>query len=180
MAPVLFVSIPRILGSTPTHGDRNVNGMTHQVHVTAAGEGAELIAPDAVLTVKVGADHTDGEYELFEVDAPRGPATPLHRTGWPKAYYVLQGRLVVQVEAEGFDLGPGSSITIPPGALHTFTVLSPATKFLVVSPTAAMGRFHADLAATVPSGRPLEEVADRIQEVIGRHDVQVLDLAADR
>jgi len=99
-----------------------------------------LTAPDAVLTVKIDAGHTDGHYELFEVDAPRGPATPLHRTGWGKAYYVLHGRMIVEVEVEGFDLGPGSSITIPPRALHTFTVLSPTTKFLVVSLTCAMGR----------------------------------------
>ena len=104
--------------------------MTHQVQHCPAGEGIELTAPDAVLTVKIDSDHTDDHYELFEVDAPRGPATPLHRTGWAKAYYVLHGRMIVQVEDEAFDLGPGSSITIPPAALHTFTVLSPTTKFL--------------------------------------------------
>ena len=59
----------------------------------------------------------DDHYELFEVDAPRGAATPLHRTGWAKAYYVLHGRMIVQVEDEAFDLGPGSSITVPPEAL---------------------------------------------------------------
>jgi hypothetical protein len=48
--------------------------------------------PDAVLTVKIDAAHTDDHYELFELDAPRGPTTPLHRTGWAKAYYVLSGR----------------------------------------------------------------------------------------
>lgn len=153
--------------------------MTHLVQHTAAGEGAELTAPDAVLTVKIDAGHTDGHYELFEVDAPRGPATPPHRTGWGKAYYVLHGRMIVQVEAEGFDLGPGSSITIPPGALHTFTVLSP-TKFLVGSLTGAMGRFHANLDATVPHSRPIEEATREIQQVLGRHDVTVAGLWAVR
>jgi quercetin dioxygenase-like cupin family protein len=124
--------------------------MTHQVQHTAAGEGIELTAPDAVLTVKIAGDHTDDHYELFEVDAPRGPATPLHRTGWATAYYVLHGRMIVQVEDAAFDLAPGSSITIPPAALHTFTVLSPTTKFLAVCMTGAMGRFHADLATSVP------------------------------
>jgi mannose-6-phosphate isomerase-like protein (cupin superfamily) len=147
--------------------------MTHLVQYTAAGEGAELNAPDAVLTVKIDARHTDGQYELFEVDAPRLPATPLHRTGWGKAYYVLQGRMVVQVESEGFDLGPGSSVTIPPAALHTFTVLTPSTKFLVVSLTGAMGRFHADLDTTVPHDRPIEEVAELVPDVLARHDVTV-------
>lgn len=154
--------------------------MTHLVQNTAAGEGAELTAPDAVLTVKIDAGHTDDHYELFEVDAPRGPATPPHRTGWSKAYYVLHGCMIVQVEDEGFDLGPGSSITIPPGALHTFTVLSPTTKFLVVSLTGAMGRFHADLDATIPQGRPIEEAAAEIQQVLGRHDVTVAGLEAVR
>ena len=56
--------------------------MTHRVQHTAAGDGAELVAPDAVLTVKIDAAHTGNDYELFEVDAPRGPATPPHRTGW--------------------------------------------------------------------------------------------------
>ena len=145
--------------------------MTHLVQHTAVGEGRELAAPDAVLTVKIDADHTDGAYELFEVDAPRGPATPLHRTGWGKAYYVLHGRMIVQVDDEGYDLGPGSSVTIPPGALHTFTVLSPTVGFLVVSLSGAMGRFHADLAAAVPADRPVAESMDEIGRVLGRHDV---------
>ena len=148
--------------------------MTHQVQYTAAGEGIELAAPDAVLTVKIDGGHTDDHYELFEVDAPRGPTTPLHRTGWAKAYYVLTGRMIVQVEDEAFDLGPGSSITIPPAALHTFTVLSPTTKFLAMCMTGAMGRFQADLDACVPRDRPIEEVAQQLQEVLARHDVTVV------
>jgi quercetin dioxygenase-like cupin family protein len=151
----------------------SVAAMTHLVQHTPAGEGRELTAPDGVHTVKIDAAHTDDQYELFEVDAPRGPATPPHRTGWAKAYYVLNGRILVQVEDEGFDLAPGSSITIPPGALHTFTVLSPTTKFLAVGLTGAMGRFFADLDASVPHGRPIEEVTQQIQEVVARHDVTV-------
>jgi quercetin dioxygenase-like cupin family protein len=148
--------------------------MTQHVQYTAAGEGIELVAPDAVLTVKIDAGHTDDHYELFEVDAPRGPTTPLHRTGWAKAYYVLTGRMIVQVEDEAFDLGPGSSITIPPAALHTFTVLSPATKFLVMCMTGAMGRFQADLHTCVPRDRAIEDVAQQLQEVLARHDVMVV------
>jgi quercetin dioxygenase-like cupin family protein len=165
--------IPRILGSTRSAGQPSVADMTHLVQHSAAGDGIELTAPDAVLTVKIDAAHTDDQYELFEVDAPRGPATPLHRTGWAKAYYVLNGRMIVQVEDEAFDLGPGSSITIPPGALHTFTVLSPSTKFLALSLTGAMGRFHADLDATIPRDRPVGEIMHEIQQVLGRHDVAV-------
>ena len=117
--------------------------------------------------------HTDDNYELFEVDAPRGPTTPPHREGWAKAFYVLSGRMIVQVEDEAIDLGPGSSISIAPGALNTYTVLSPTTKFLALSLTGAMGRFFADLDATLPRGRPIEEVVGELHEVVNRHDVTV-------
>ena len=147
--------------------------MTYQVQHTAAGEGIELTAPDAVVTVKIDGEHTNDTYELFEVDAARGPTAPPHREGWAKAFYVLSGRMVVQVEDEAIDLGPGSSIAIPPGALNTFTVLSPATRFLTLSLTGAMGRFFSDLSVTVPHGRPVEEVGPLMQEVLSRHDVEV-------
>jgi hypothetical protein len=86
-----MAGIPTILGSTPHSGVPSVEAMTHHIQHIGAGEGAELIAPDAILTVKIDAKHTDDHYELFEVYAPRGPATPLHGTGWGKAFYVLQG-----------------------------------------------------------------------------------------
>jgi quercetin dioxygenase-like cupin family protein len=147
--------------------------MSHLLQYLQPGDGVELRAPDATLTVKVDSEHTDGSYEIFEVDAPREAPAPLHRTGWAKTYYVLQGRIVVQVGDEGFDLGPGSAIAIPPGALHTFTVLTPAAKFLVFSLTGAMGRFHADLDASVLPGRRLEETMQDIQKVLSRHDVSM-------
>ncbi len=147
-----------------------MNPATH----SPAGEGRELNAPDAVLTVKIDARDTGGRYELFEVDAPRGPATPLHRTDWDKAYYVLRGRMIVQVGDEGFDVGPGAVVTIPAMALHTFTVLSPTVSFLALSLTDAMGRFQADLDASVSHDRPLAESAAELQGVLARHGVEVL------
>lgn len=43
-----------------------------------------------------------------------------------------------------------------------------------------MGRFHADLDATVPHGCPIEDTAEQIQQVLGRHDVTVAGLQAAR
>jgi quercetin dioxygenase-like cupin family protein len=149
--------------------------MTHLVQHTAAGEGVELATGDAIVTVKIDGAHTDDNYELFEIDAPRGPTTPPHSEGWAKAFYVLNGRIIVQVEDEAVDLGPGSSITIPPGALNTFTVLTPTAKFLALSLTGGMGRFFADLDATVPHGRTEEEVGQQLQKVLSRHDVTIPD-----
>ncbi|PRZ15622.1 cupin domain-containing protein [Nesterenkonia sandarakina] len=147
--------------------------METTVQYTPAGDGVEIAAPDAVLTVKVSAETTHDQYEVFEVTAPRGPATPLHRTGWDKTYYALQGRMIVQVGDAGYDMGPGSSLAIPADAPHTFTVLTPSVTVLVISLTGAMGRFHTDLAATLPPGRALEDAAAELQAVLGRHPVSM-------
>ncbi|GAB3929769.1 hypothetical protein GCM10029976_030070 [Kribbella albertanoniae] len=82
------------------------------------------------MTVKIGAEHTGAEYELFEIDAPRGAGGRPDAEPWSKAYYVLQGRILVQAGDDGYDLGPGASISIPAGTVNTFSVLTPAAKFL--------------------------------------------------
>jgi hypothetical protein len=41
-----------------------------------------------------------------------------------------------------------------------------------------MGRFQADLHASVPRDRPIEEVAKQLQEVLARHDVTVVGFEA--
>jgi quercetin dioxygenase-like cupin family protein len=125
--------------------------MNESVHLSNAGSGAEYAAPDATVTVKVGAEHTGGQYEVFEIDAPRGAAAPPHAESWSKAFYVLQGRILVQAGDQGYDLGPGASISIPAGTVNTFSVLTPAAKFLAVSQTGRMGAFFADLAGADPA-----------------------------
>jgi quercetin dioxygenase-like cupin family protein len=145
--------------------------MTYKTHLSTAGEGLELSSPDAKVTVKVDAEHTDGAYELFEVDAPRGPTVPQHGTPWAKTYYVLHGRMAALVDGEIHDMGPGSSITIPPNAMHTFAVHTPSVKFLAVSLSDRMGKFFRDLDQTVPDGTPLEEATQLLQPVVEKHGI---------
>jgi quercetin dioxygenase-like cupin family protein len=70
--------------------------MSETVHLSSAGTGVEYAAPDATVTVKIGTEHTGGQYEVFEIDAPRADAAPPHTESWSKAFYVLQGRILVQ------------------------------------------------------------------------------------
>ncbi|ONI80277.1 hypothetical protein ALI22I_43725 [Saccharothrix sp. ALI-22-I] len=142
-----------------------------KTHLSTTGDGFELNSPDAKITVKVDAAHTDGAYELFEVDAQRGPTMPPHREPWAKTYYVLHGRMAVLVDGEVYDLGPGSSLAIPAGALNTFTVHTPSVQFLAISLTDALGRFFHDVDQAVPAGTPLEEAAERLPDLAARHGV---------
>ena len=78
---------------------------------------------------------------------------------------MLHGRITVYVDGELHDLGPGASISIPAGAVNTFTVHTPSAKFLAVSLTDAMGRFFRDVD---------QAPAERIPEVASRHGVELV------
>jgi quercetin dioxygenase-like cupin family protein len=143
--------------------------MAQKVHHSLAGEGKELFTVDSTATVKVGAEHTDGEYEVFEIDGERGSFVPPHRHPWPESYYMLHGRMSVQVGAKRYEMGPGESITVPTGAVHTIEVLSKAVKFLAFSLTDGTGRLFADLDANVPAGRPMAEIAPLVTEIAERN-----------
>jgi quercetin dioxygenase-like cupin family protein len=144
--------------------------MSHRVRFTPAGDGARLNTVDSTATVKVTSRETDGQYELFEIEAPQGPGVPLHRHPWPEAYYGLDGTLRVQVGARQFDIEPGGSLTVPPNVAHAIEAVTPTARFLAFSLTPGTGRLFEDLDRTIPAGEPdpatiplLIEVAERNQ-----------------
>ncbi|NUT20605.1 MAG: cupin domain-containing protein [Hamadaea sp.] len=145
--------------------------MTHFVHHSPVGDGVELRAIDAIHTVKIGGKQTGGDYELFEIDAPRGHAIPLHTHAWPEAYYLLYGTLNVQVGEGFYELTPGAALNVPPYAEHTFTIATPSAKFLVFTLTDAMGRFFADLDESIPVDAPMAEVFPLAAAAAARHGV---------
>jgi quercetin dioxygenase-like cupin family protein len=151
--------------------------MAHHIRFSDAGDGVRLNTVDSIATVKVAATDTDGEYELFEIDAPVGSGIPPHRHPWAEAYYVLSGALTVQVGARHMALGAGASVTVPPNAAHTFTVSEPGTRFLAYSLTPASGELFADLDRTVPGDRPIEEVVPLLIEVAARNRVEFVGTA---
>ncbi|WP_134661804.1 MULTISPECIES: cupin domain-containing protein [unclassified Amycolatopsis] len=144
--------------------------------LSAAGEGPELDTQDSTATVKASAADTGG-YELFEIDAPRGPAVPPHADPWTKGFYVLTGRITVCLDGELHDLGPGSFVHIPAGTPNTFTVHTPHAKFLVLTPDDAMGRFFREIDATVPSGAPWPDAVPLLGAIAARHGVAFTEQA---
>jgi len=149
--------------------------MSYQTTYRPPGEGDELYSVDAAITVKCRAADTGGTYEVFEVDMPRGVGVPPHAEPWPKAFYVLHGRMAVRSGDQAYELGPGGFVTVPPGAANTFRVLTPAVKFLAFSLGEGMGGFFADVDRTAPRDASLEELAPLMQDVLTRHGVTFVD-----
>ena len=149
--------------------------MPHRIHHSPAGEGLELAAAGATHTVKVGAGATDGQYELFEIDVPRGHAVPLHRHAWLECYYVVGGRVTARVGDATFELAPGDALSVPPETPHSVGSVTRSATILVFTLTDAMGRFFADLDRAAPAAAKVEEVLPAVMEVSRRHGVTFLE-----
>lgn len=145
--------------------------MTHRTTFRTPGSGVELYTVDATVTVKCRAADTDGAYEVFEVDVPRGPVVPPHREPWAKAFYLLHGRLSVQSGGDSYELEPGAFVTVPSGTANTFTVLTPSAKFLAFSIGSGMGDFFADVDRTASRDAALNELLPVLGELTARHGV---------
>src|SRR5881628_566362 len=88
-----------------------------------ASAGDRFPLPDgSVYVIRRPAAETQGESVEMEFVLPPGCVPPpphIHRRQ-VESYEVLSGRLEVVVDGEWQELGPGGSISVPAGALHTF------------------------------------------------------------
>ena len=148
--------------------------MTVTARYTRPDERARYEMPDGTYIAKASAEETGGAYKVFEVYAPRAPVAPLHRSPWTGTMYVLEGSPRLRFEDGDVDLTPGSSITIPGQTAFTIDVLGEFARFLAVTSGDKAGRFFADFAASVPAGRPFEEVLSQVAAVTSRHGVRAV------
>jgi quercetin dioxygenase-like cupin family protein len=149
--------------------------MTATARHTRPDEGVRFDMPDGAHMVKASPEETNGAYEVFEVEAPHAPSAPLHQSPWTGTMYALEGSLRIRFEDGEVDLTPGSSITIPGETAFTIDVLGESARFLAVTSGDRAGRFFADFVASVPTGRPFEEVFPQVAAVTSRHGVSILE-----
>jgi mannose-6-phosphate isomerase-like protein (cupin superfamily) len=76
---------------------------------------------------------TGGHYSLFHLFVPAGPPGPVPHTHTDadEFFYVLEGRVEILFEDTWLPLGPGESLHVPRGTVHTFrNVTSEAARML--------------------------------------------------
>lgn len=87
------------------------------------------------LTTKVlGVAETGGAYGITEQVVTAASNPPLHRHGGEdEAFYVLEGEVEVEVDGEVATATAGALAFVPRGAVHTYRVVSPTARLLVVT-----------------------------------------------
>lgn len=82
-----------------------------------------------VLGHKITFHPTTGDYDLIACETPggsQGPPPHVH-SNYKEAFLILDGEMEFFVNGTTQTLGPGESIDIPPGTLHTFNNKSDKT-----------------------------------------------------
>ena len=115
------------------------------------GDGERLWFLGPLATIKLPGEASDGRFALIEFVFPRWASPPLHTHPQDESYFVLEGRLTLQVGDERFELGAGGAAVVPGGVGHTFRVDSDTARVLVLSTPAGIERMIRDGAAAARS-----------------------------
>ena len=115
--------------------------------------------------VRVLAAGDENPFELFEWHGPENSGPPPHAHPWTESYFVIEGEADVVVGDKTLRARPGCFISVPPGTVHNYRVVSPVAKFLVVTSPSGLKAFVEEL----------HDVADldTVLKVAAKHSVSV-------
>ena len=98
---------------------------SNDVAVTSRTTGSAYWFYDSLLIVLVAGSHTGGSFSLVEQWMRRGSSPMPHVHNYTDEwFYVVDGTLEMTVGGECIHAGPGDSVWIPRGTVHSFVVTS--------------------------------------------------------
>jgi mannose-6-phosphate isomerase-like protein (cupin superfamily) len=88
---------------------------------------------NALVTANASMHETAGAYSLTEHLATAASNPPMHvQVDEDEAFYVLEGEVEFEVDGQVVVAVPGSFAFVARGSRHTFRVLSPTARYLVI------------------------------------------------
>ena len=120
------------------------------------------------LRVIVDGKESESAFELFHFEGDLGSGPPFHAHPWTEAYFILDGKLSLEIGDEHTVGEAGTSAVVPAGVVHRFEVASPTATFIVATSGGRASDFFRDLSANAP-GAPTPENLPGIIEVAKRN-----------
>ena len=136
------------------------------------GQGRRIPGPEGI-TVKAGADDTDGRVAVLESTSDPGFGPPRHvHHGSDELFYVLGGEFDILVGTEVVHATRGSFVRVPRGTVHAPRVVgSEPGKVLIVFAPGGPDKVFDDLAALAAElGGPPDPDDPRVTAIIERYD----------
>ena len=142
------------------------------IHVRP-GEGARHRMIDGDHVVKAQVHGPDGAFEVFEVEATAGRATPAHVSPWTGVLYVLDGAVTATVDGTTYRVERGGVVVMPAGTPCAASVEDGTARFLAITSGDRAGRFFTDVAAAVSPRADQDETIASLLAVTARHGVSI-------
>ncbi len=124
-----------------------------------------------LITFRVTSDQTDGAYTLCEtITAPGGGVPPHVQHKDTEAFYVLEGTYTFTLYDDTIEAGPGESVFVPIGAVHSFMNQgsAPARMLILNSPGGIHEAFFKEVGVPVddPANAPAPDMEAQIARVM--------------
>jgi quercetin dioxygenase-like cupin family protein len=125
-------------------------------------------APTLHVDILLRAEQSDGQLSMMEMTVPaRSPGPPLHRHDFDEAFFMLEGELVFQVEAELCTKRAGEFSFAPRNVAHALANHSDQdARYLLICTPAGLERQFARMTAAAQGVEPPEWALQAIPEVI--------------
>ena len=138
--------------------------------ILAPAQGETVTARGSVITLKATAATTDGHFSFMERTLPPGGRVPpSHTHDGEEVFYVLAGRVTVQVGDRTVPAGPGTFVLVPPQVPHTFGNDDQAEARLLLLHHPAADAYFRDLAALWAA--PVPPLRDAERALMRRHGI---------
>jgi quercetin dioxygenase-like cupin family protein len=129
------------------------------------------------MTLLATGKDNDGQYALIEATGKRGAGPPLHVHAYEdELFYVLEGELKVTIGDQQVTLPAGSAAFLPRGIAHTFRVMSPEAKGLVLITPAGFENYFVRMSE-VAAGGPTPEALEAMVRIGGEFGIAFPGLA---
>jgi mannose-6-phosphate isomerase-like protein (cupin superfamily) len=106
------------------------------------------------MTVVADAESTGGTLSVIDTVAPVETGPPLHRHSNGETFYVLDGTVAFMVDREIVRVTAGECASVPAGSPHSFRILSPTARMVVICTPGGHERLFTTLGSPAQEGLP--------------------------
>jgi quercetin dioxygenase-like cupin family protein len=124
------------------------------------------------ITFSVEAEQSNGSVTVSRCDVKHGGGMPVAHShdAFEETLYGLEGHTTVTIDGEQVDLGPGDTVCIKRGAVHSFWANDGDVSFLAVATPGVFGpEYFREFAAVLNAAQDGPPDAEALKAVMVRH-----------
>src|SRR5258708_3690462 len=154
--------------------------MTHQPMLRTPAEGRTVAVVGDVYRFLTTGEDTNGKYALWEAIVPPGGGPPPHvHSREEEGFYILEGKITLQVSDERIVATAGMFANMPVGTPHSFKIESSHLAKMLIS-VAPAGLEHMFFEVGVPLAErattalpPTKEEIEKLLAVAPRYGIEI-------